>query len=384
MVVRLLNPNPSAWTIAPQGKESVNTKQAEYPAMSDRIVDFLLNTGWAQHAPWLAMLWLMLIGLGLPLGLFEALDRWLAGRLGIDRVALATRHGGFMNSWAVFGRGAADYRDLKPLFNKAQAAELARFADGSACMVVRFADAAQADMAALAAGDGRLGSFAGRGVELAATGLHFQTDGEYRCGEWVVVEDTLFGFYGEDDAALRRRRRATPCLVQRPAPQWLQRLASREGYLLVALLWLTLQTLPVSLLLEAGMARLPNVEREPASLNELRSALRGIEAVRLVPEGGDTAFRLERLNDGRPDAQRWRDIALLDDSLGEHGIRLRLRLDPARHIAGMLPLTGFDAAGWAFNLAGSGPEDGALLDATRAAVLAAGWQWRPRLWPFFD
>jgi len=352
--------------------------------MLDRIVDFLLNTGWAQHAPWLAMLWLLLIGLGLPLALFGLLDRWLASRIGIDRVALATRHGGFMNSWAVFGRGGGDYRDLKPLFEKAQAAELARFPDGSACMVVRFADAAQAQAAALAAGDGRLGSFAGRGVEFAATGLYFQTDGDYRCGEWLVVDDTLFGFYGEDDTALRRRRRATPCLVQRPAPQWLQHLASRGGFLLVALIWLALQALPVGLLLEAGMARLPQMAREPASMNELRSALRGIEAVRLVSEGSEAAFRLERHNDGRADAQRWRDMALLDDGLGEHGMRLRLRLYPERQVAEILPLTSLNAAGWAYNLAGRGPADGALLDATRAAVLAAGWQWRPRLWPFFD
>ncbi len=357
--------------------------------MAERIVDFLLNSGWGQHGPWLAMLWLLLIGLALPLALVAVLDRWLAASFAIDRVALATRHGGFMNSWAVFGRGAADYRDLKPLFEKAQAAELARFADGSACMVVRFNSAAQAQQAGgqvfePAGGDGGFGSFAARGAEFSPTGLHFQTDGDYRHGEWLVVDDTLFGFYGQDEAALQRRRRATPCLVQRAVPRPWQWLASRSGFALIAMLWLLLQAPPASLLLEAGMAQLPHTEREPASVSELRTALRGIEAARLVSEGSDVAFRIERHGDERAEALRWRDMALLDDSLGQHAMRLRLRLRPDRQVVEMLPLSALSASGWALNLAGSGPEDTALVASTRAAVLAAGWQWRPRLWPFPD
>ena len=348
--------------------------------MAEGFVDFLLNTGWAQQGPWLAALWLLLIGLGLPLGLMAVLDQWLAKSFGIDRVALATRHGGFMNSWAVFGRGAADYRDLKPLFEKAEAAELARFPDGSACMAVRFADARQARQATSEASDGRLGSFAARGIELGPAGLHFQTDGEYRFGEWLAVDDALFGFYGEDAAALQRRRRATPSLIQRPLPRPLLWLAGRSGFLLLALLWLLAQALPASLLLEAGMARLPQSEREPASVTELREVLRGIEAARLVPEGGDLAFSIER----QQDAPRWRDMALLDEALGSHGMRVRLRLRPNRQIAEALPLTARNALERGFNLAGSGPEDALLLAALRDAVLAAGWQWRPRLWPFWD
>jgi hypothetical protein len=346
---------------------------------------------WQQDGPWLALLGLLL-GLGLLLAVFDLLDRWAASHLAIDRVALATRYGGFMNSWAVFGRGATDYRDLKPMFPGAEAAEMARYGDGTACIVARFNDPALA-RAQIERGNGRsLGSFAAAGVEIGEAGLTFATveSGErarYRVGQWLAVEDTLLAVYGPDAAALAKRRRQLPCLQQRhvlPALVWLR---SRAGFSLLAALWLLLLGAGLVPLLERVQAVKPaagTVVQEVAALRSALLALGERRSVLRVSEEGDALRIARRLDDPRL-------ADLLDLSEGGRFIAaLELRFDDTAKTVAVLRLAGrlqaaanageppLPPARW-LNLAGLGPDDGALRDAARAVVLAAGWQWQPRL-----
>ncbi|WP_428247320.1 hypothetical protein [Ferrovibrio sp.] len=346
---------------------------------------------WQQDGPWLALLGLLL-GLGLLLAVFDLLDRWAASHLAIDRVALATRYGGFMNSWAVFGRGATDYRDLKPMFPGAEAAEMARYGDGTACIVARFNDPAQA-RAQIERGNGRsLGSFAAAGVEIGEAGLTFATaePGErarYRLGQWLAVEDTLLAVYGPDAASLAKRRRQLPCLQQRtilPVFVWLR---SRAGFSLLAGLWLLLLGAGLVPLLERVQAARPlagAAVQDEAGLRRALQALGEGRSVLRVTEEGDV-LRIER----RVDDPRLADLLDLSEG-GRFVAALELRFDDTARSVSVLRLAGrlqgssmagqppLPPARW-FNLAGLGPDDGALRDVARAAVLAAGWQWQPRL-----
>ncbi len=343
---------------------------------------------WGQDGPWLALLGLLL-GLGLPVALYELIDRWAAKRIAIDRVALATRYGGFMNSWAVFGRGAKDYRDLRPMFPEADAAELARYADGTACIVARFATLAKAQ----AAGSGAFGSFAAAGVEIDEAGLRFAAGGEqqgrYKLGQWLVVEDTLLAIYGPDAAALTQRRRQLPCLKQRgiiPPLAWAR---SRLGFSLLAAVWLIMLMLLLVPLLEQAQAARPAAMAAPLSeavLQERLLALGQGNNLLVGPGAVPGALRVER----RYDNTVFSDLLDISDA-GRYVGALELRFDAASRSVNVLRLTGqLQAPGMAghamlpparwFNLAGLGPQDAQLRDAVRAAVLAAGWNWQPRLW----
>jgi len=342
------------------------------PAIFDHLID------WSQLGPWLALLWLLVIGLGLPLGIIEALDRWADTGFQIDRIALATRYGGYMNSWAVFGRGASDYRDLRPLFPDAAAAELARFPDRTACLAVRFASPAAAKEAAT----GHFGSFAAAGVEFDGTGLSFHTENYGRCGRWLVVEDTLFAFYGPTSAALAARQRQTPCLIVRSFPAVLRALRDRWGFTAATLVWLCLNISVGTVMLERAFARHPVPGISVATEADLLAGLAGSDW-RLRREGD--LFLVEPVADD----PRRRDFAILNERNGLYGVVLQLHLVPEKHRVEVLVLQGKipdsdtvrQRAAWV-NLGGLGLPANSVISNVRDAVLTAGWSWQPRLWPF--
>ncbi|MBP7066136.1 hypothetical protein [Ferrovibrio sp.] len=363
--------------------------------MPERIAVVLeWRPDWGQDGPWLVLLGL-LFGLGLLLLVFELLDRWAARQLSIDRVALAMRYGGFMNSWAVFGRHASDYRDLKPMFPEAEAAEFARFGDGTACIVARFADAAQARTA----GSGAFGSFAASGVEADETGLRFNTESrsggnfaQYALGQWLVAEDTLVAVYGPDAASVARRRRQLPCLKQPAMPRPLLWLRSRLGFSLLCLAWLVLLAGLLLPLLEHSQAVLPPPGLAAQDEAALRARLQALTTPRdgglLVSAGAlPGSLRIER----RYDDARFFDALDFGD-FGRAVAAIELRLEPASRSVKVLRLTGRlqspDMAGqpplpparW-YNLAGLAPTDAALQASLRELVLSQGWAWRPQFLP---
>lgn len=342
---------------------------------------------WAANGPWLALLLLLIGGVILPAGAYGLFDRWAASRLRIDSIALATRYGGYMNSWAVFGRHASEYRDLRPLFPQAQAAELARFHDGTACIAVRFRDVETAEAAA----EQRFGSFASAGVEYADAGVSFQTEGGgdkkgYARGQWLVIGDTLFAFYGPDSGALARRRHAIPALRARRFPGPLRLLHSRAGHGAVMLLWLVLLLAGASRCLELAAQR--EAVRSPVSTSELRMRLSALDAggqrvaVALRPDGMMIAGHGEDL--------RQRDLGLLAGRDWLTG--LDLRFDRQGNVVMALPLVGRSGEAERLGAAPPPPErwhnntllidrDDTLLLAVRDAVTEAGWTWQLRLAP---
>lgn len=353
-----------------------------------------VSVDWGRDGPWLVLLGL-LFGLGLLLLVFELLDRWAARQLNIDRVALAMRYGGFMNSWAVFGRHASDYRDLKPMFPEAEAAEFARFGDGTACIVARFADATQAR----AAGSGAFGSFAASGVEADETGLRFNTESrgggnfaQYALGQWLVAADTLVAVYGPDAASVARRRRQLPCLKQPAMPRPLFWLRSRLGFSLLSLAWLCVLAGLLLPLWEYSQAIMPPPSATVQDEAILRARLQALAAPRdgglLVAAGtAPGSLRIER----RYDDARFFDTLDFGD-YGRAVAAIELRFDPASRSVNALRLTGRlqspDMAGqpplpplrW-FNLAGLGHTDSALQASLRELVLSQGWTWRPQILP---
>jgi hypothetical protein len=355
-------------------------------------------TGWTgldlqQQAPWLALLLVLLGGIVLPAGLYGLFDHWAANRLRLDTVALATRYGGFMNSWAVFGRHADEYRDLRPIFPTAQAAEFARFADGTATIAARFPSAS----AAVAATADTFGSFAASGIEQADAGLSFRTgqarSGQagrgYACGQWLLIDDTLFVFYGPDVAALARRRRATPALRTRRFPGPLRLLHGRGGHGVIMLLW-TLGTLAAaSWLFEAGGRSAPAAAAAQADLSALRLRLAGLriggQTLRLLPLLDGSGRQLAILP---PDELRNPELDRLAGRTWLSGVELQF--DARNGVVNVLALVGHAGATadgdalperWRSNALLNDPDD-PLVAALRRAVLAAGWTWQPRLWPW--
>lgn len=342
---------------------------------------------WAADGPWFALLLLLAGGVILPAGVYALLDRWAASRLRIDSIALATRYGGYMNSWAVFGRHASEYRDLRPLFPEAQAAELARFHDGTACIVARF----RSRQAAEAAAEQRFGSFAAAGVEYADAGVSFQTEGSgekkgYARGQWLVIGDTLFAFYGPDSAALARRRHAIPALRARRFPGPLRLLHSRAGHGAVMVLWLALLLIGAGRCIE--LAAQHEAVRTPVTTSELRMRLSTLDAggqrvaVALRPGGMMIAGHGEDL--------RHRDLGLLAGRDWLTG--LDLAFDRERNVVTALPLVGRSGEAERLGAAPPPPKrwhnntllidgDDALLVAVRDAVTEAGWAWQLRLAP---
>lgn len=347
----------------------------------------LTELDWAADGPWLALLLLLVGGIGLPAGLYALLDRWAASRLRLDTIALATRYGGYMNSWAVFGRHASEYRDLRPLFPEAQAAELARFHDGTACIAARFRNAE----AAQAAAEQRFGSFAAAGVEYADAGISFQTAKEAKAGEkgyargqWLVIGDTLFAFYGPDSAALARRRHAIPALRARRFPGALRALHSRTGHALVMVLWIVLLIYGAGRCIE--MTGRQAGEGTPVSTSELRMRLSSLNAggqrvsAQLRPDGMTIA--------GRGDDLRQRDLGLLAGRDWLTGFDLVF--DRESRTVWAMPLVGRTGEAERVGAAPPPPKrwrnntllietDDALLMAVRAAVTEAGWAWQPML-----
>ncbi len=347
---------------------------------------------WSNDGPWLAMLLLLVSGVALPVLLYNLFDHWASRRLRLDTVALATRYGGFMNSWAVFGRHAGEYRDLRPLFPEAQAAELARFHDNTATIAVRFRSA----RAAAAAAEQRFSSFAAAGVEFADAGISFQAGtrpGEgrspYARGQWLMIGDTLFAFYAPDSAALARRRQATPALRARRFPGPLRVLHSRTGHFLLVLLWITAHLGVASLMLERAAAR--DTAGTPVAEAELRHRLVLLEGhrahVRAMLLGEPGGFMLAE----RPDDLRSLDLDRLAGRTWLTG--LQLDFDAQRNEVKALILTGRasePASGdaspapperWRSNLLLLEPAD-PLLVAARETVLNAGWSWQPVFWPW--
>jgi hypothetical protein len=342
---------------------------------------------WAADGPWFALLLLLAGGIAAPAGFYALLDRWAASRLRIDSIALATRYGGYMNSWAVFGRHASEYRDLRPLFPAAQAAELARFHDGTACIAARF----RTPEAAQAAAEERFGSFAAAGVEYADAGVSFQTEAGhekkgYARGQWLVIGDTLFAFYGPDSAALSRRRHAIPALRARRFPGPLRLLHSRGGHGAVMLLWLVLLLAGASRCLEFAAQR--EAMGTPISTSELRMRLTALNA------GGQRVAAALRPNGmriaGHGEDLRWRDLGLLAGRDWLTG--LDLSFDRERHVVTALPLVGRSGEAERLGAAPPPPKrwhnntlliegDDALLVAVRDAVTEAGWTWQLRLTP---
>jgi hypothetical protein len=342
---------------------------------------------WAADGPWFALLLLLAGGIILPAGVYALLDRWAASRLRIDSIALATRYGGYMNSWAVFGRHASEYRDLRPLFPEAQAAELARFHDGTACIVARF----RSRQAAEAAAEQRFGSFAAAGVEYADAGVSFQTEGSgekkgYARGQWLVIGDTLFAFYGSDSAALARRRHAIPALRARRFPGPLRLLHSRAGHGVVMMLWLALLLVGAGRCLELAAQHV--AVRAPVSTSELRMRLSALDAggqrvaVVLRPGGMMIAGHGEDL--------RQRDLGLLAGRDWLTGFDLAF--DRERNIVTAVPLVGRSGEAERLGAAPPPPKrwhnntllidgDDTLLVAVRDAVTEAGWTWQLRLAP---
>jgi hypothetical protein len=342
---------------------------------------------WAADGPWLALLLLLAGGVILPAGVYALLDRWAASRLRIDSIALATRYGGYMNSWAVFGRHASEYRDLRPLFPDAQAAELARFHDGTACIVARF----RSGQAAEAAAEQRFGSFAAAGVEYADAGVSFQTESGsekkgYARGQWLVIGDTLFAFYGPDSAALARRRHAIPALRARRFPGPLRLLHSRAGHGAVMVLWLALLLVGAGRCLE--LAAQHEAVRAPVSTSELRMRLSALDA------GGQRVAVASRPGGmtiaGHGEDLRQRDFGLLAGRDWLTGFDLAF--DRERNVVTALPLVGRSGEAERLGAAPPPPKrwhnntllidgDDALLVAVRDAVTEAGWTWQLRLAP---
>jgi len=356
--------------------------------MWERLAAMAAEIDWGANGPWLVVLLILLGGIGLPAALYALFDHWAARRLRLDTIALATRYGGFMNSWAVFGRHAGEYRDLRPLFPEAQAAELARFPDGTACIAARF----RTDAAAQAAAAQRFASFAAAGVEYADAGVSFQTGGggekprAYPRGQWLVIGDTLFAFYGADSAALARRRQSTPALRARRFPGPLRLLHSRGGHGAVAALWLILILFLAGQWIERSVAVAG--EGAPVPAGELRLRLIGLDSSSLrlyavrQPDG--------LVISGRADDLLQKDLALL---AGRDWITgLDMLLDTERSVVKVLPVIGRSGTAARLGEAPPPPErwrnnvllvDGSdpLLVAVRDAVLAAGWEWQPVLWP---
>lgn len=342
---------------------------------------------WVANGPWLALLLLLIGGVILPAGAYALFDRWAASRLRLDSIALATRYGGYMNSWAVFGRHASEYRDLRPLFPGAQAAELARFHDGTACIAARFRDSETAEVAA----EQRFGSFASAGVEYADSGVSFQTEGGsekrgYARGQWLVIGDTLFAFYGPDSAALARRRHAIPALRARRFPGPLRLLHSRAGHGMLMLLWLGLLLVGAGRCIELAAQR--DAARAPVTTSELRMRLSALDAggqrvaVSLRPNGMMIAGHGEDL--------RQRDLGLLAGRDWLTG--LDLRFDREGNVVTALPLVGRSGEAERLGAAPPPPKrwhnntllieaDDTLLLAVRDAVTEAGWTWQLRLAP---
>lgn len=347
----------------------------------------LARIDWVAHGPWIALLLLLAGGILVPAGLYALLDRWAASRLRIDSIALATRYGGYMNSWAVFGRHASEYRDLRPLFPEAQAAELARFDDGTACIAARF----RSPEAAAAAAQERFGSFAAAGVEYADAGVSFQTEAGnvkkgYARGQWLVSGDTLFAFYGPDSAALARRRHAIPALRARRFPGPLRLLHSRIGHGTVMLVWLILLLAGATRCIEYAARR--EAVGTPISTSELRMRLTALDA------GGErvaVAMRPDGMRiSGHGEDLRRRDLGLLAGRDWLTG--LDLSFDRDRRVVTALPLVG--RSGEAERLGAAPPppkrwhnntllieSDDVLLLAVRDAVTEAGWTWQFRLMP---
>lgn len=339
---------------------------------------------WGANGPWLVLLLILLAGIALPAGLYALFDHWAARRLRIDTIALATRYGGFMNSWAVFGRHATEYRDLRPLFPEAQAAELARFPDGTACIAARFRTETAAEEAAIQ----RFASFAAAGVEYADAGVSFQTGGEkgYARGQWLVIGDTIFAFYGADSTALARRRQATPALRARRFPGPLRLLHGRSGHAVVVAFWLAAVLALAGQWIERSVAVAG--EGAPLPAGELRLRLIGLDS---------SSLRLNAMRQpegliivGRADDLLQKDLGLL---AGRDWITgLDLILDTERSVVKALPIIGRSDAPARLGEAPPPPErwrnnallvegDDPLLKAVRDTVLAAGWEWQPVLWP---
>lgn len=350
--------------------------------MGESLAGIITQLDWSKDGPWLAVLLLLVGGIGLPAGLYALLDRWAAQRLRIDTIALATRYGGYMNSWAVFGRHASEYRDLRPLFPEAQAAELARFHDGTACIAARFRNHEDAEASA----EQRFGSFAAAGVEYTDAGISFQTGGEsgYARGQWLVIDDTLFAFYGPDSAALSRRRHAIPALRARRFPGPLRLLHSRGGHAVAMLLWIGLLLFAAGRCLE--MTAMRPGEGRPVTTAELRARLNGLNAggqrvATVLRPGGMTIA-------GHGDDLRQRDLGLLAGRDWLTGFDLTF--DRERNTVWALPLVGRSGEAERVGAAPPPPKrwrnntllietDDALLVAVRAAVTEAGWTWQPML-----
>ncbi len=359
--------------------------------MAEGFAGFLAAMGvdWQADGPWLAMLLVLVSGIGLPAAVYALFDRWAARRLTVDTVALATRYGGFMNSWAVFGRHASEYRDLHPLFPEAQAAELARFHDGTACIAARFRSAQAAEQAA----ELRFANFAAAGVEYADVGISFQTGGAgnaaggYARGQWLLIGDTLFAFYGPDSAALDRRRRATPALRARRFPGPLRLLHSRAGQGMMAALWLVLHLAAVSLCLEQAAFRSGNPP--PVELAELRERLEDLNSAGLRIAALYDAQSGRLLLAGHADDLRRQDLDRLSGRVWITG--LELDFDSGRSVVNALPLVARGIAPAGLGLPPPMPErwrgntlliddDDVLIDAVQSIVREAGWHWQPRLW----
>lgn len=340
---------------------------------------------WTRHGPWLVVLYLLVVGLGLPYALFDLLDRLAARGISVDHVALATRFGGFMNSWAVFGRGAKEYRDLRPLFPDAEAAELARYDDDTACFVARFPDAATAQRAATE----HFGSFAAAGIEFAEAGLSFETERDAGRGQWLLVGDTLLAFYGPDSERLAARRRQMPALRERGLLLPLLALSGRQAFTLFALVWVALQVAAVSDALQRA-AELPPGAAQAIPLDALRDRFAALDrtggSVRVLRQEAGGVLIVER----RYDDPRWHDFARLQN--GPFAARVVLRFDaPSRRVESRVligraaepdlasippapPRRWHNLTGW------SGRFDPLAEDVARVTQ-AAGWRWAPRLWP---
>lgn len=342
---------------------------------------------WTRHGPWLVVLYLLVVGLGLPYALFDLLDRLAARGISVDHVALATRFGGFMNSWAVFGRGAKEYRDLKPLFPDAEAAELARYDDGTACFVARFPDA---DTAQRAAGE-HFGSFAAAGIEFAEAGLSFETERDSGRGQWLLVGDTLLAFYGPDSERLAARRRQMPALRERGLLLPLLALTGRRAFSLFALVWVAVHLVVATDALQRAAESPPRIS-EAAALDALRERFAALDrpggSLRVLRNGAGGGLIVER----RYDDPRWHDFARLQD--GPFAARVALRFDePMRRVEARVligramepDLASTPAAPprhW-HNMAGWSGQFDPLADEVANVTLAAGWRWAPRLWPSF-